>query len=187
MTHTMMPRVLLLYSTVDGHTRSICERVAETLEAEGVETTIRELTPAASPDLSACDGVVIGASVRYGKHRPEVASFVDRHRHTLESMPSAFFSVNAVARKDGKRTPESNPYVRKFLGSIDWKPAHIGIFAGRIDYPRYRFVDRHLIRLIMWITGGPTDLAGSYEFTDWAAVETFGRGIASLVEPTNGR
>ena len=176
-----MPRVLLLYSTVDGHTREICNRLARTLEADGLQTTLEELTGSTPVDPAAFDAVVIGASVRYGKHRPAVARFIEAHRDSLDSMPSAFFSVNAVARKPGKRSPETNVYVRKFLESITWKPAKIGIFAGRIDYPRYGFFDRHMIRVIMWITKGPTDLSGTYEFTDWSDVEAFGLSFAGTL------
>ena len=95
------------------------------------------------------------------------------------SKPSAFFSVNAVARKPDKRTPDTNPYVKKFLKSITWQPAIIGIFAGKIDYPSYGFVDKTMIRFIMWITKGPTDPSGTFEFTDWDAVEAFGLEISA--------
>ncbi len=175
-----MSDVLLLFSTVDGHTRQICERMAQTLESDGLRATVQELTPGSDADLGAYDAVVIGASIRYGKHRPEVAKFIDVHRDSLESMPAAFFSVNAVARKPEKRTPETNVYVRKFLKSITWSPKHIGIFAGKIDYPRYGFFDKHIIRLIMRITKGPTDLSQSYEFTDWDEVDAFVKGIGRL-------
>lgn len=176
----MNPRVLFIYSTVDGHTLEICKRLAHTLETGGCRATLQELTPSTSTDPAAFDAVVIGASVRYGKHRPEVREFIDSHCTDLESMPSAFFSVNAVARKLGKRSPETNVYVRKFLESIAWKPAKIGIFAGKIDYPRYGFFDKHMIRLIMWITNGPTDLNGTYEFTDWTDVDAFARDVEML-------
>lgn len=176
-----MADLLLLYSTVDGHTREICDRLLAALESAGLKVTLEELTPATSADPAAFDAVVIGASIRYGKNRPEVARFIETHQGTLDAKPSAFFSVNAVARKPEKQTPETNPYVRKFLESISWRPKLIGIFAGKIDYPSYRFIDKHMIRLIMWITKGPTDLSGTFEFTDWASVDAFGTDVANLV------
>jgi len=176
-----MSQILLLYSSVDGHTREICERLAGNLEADGLRPTIVELTPSTPPDPADYDAIVIGASIRYGKHRPEVADFIEAQRSVLESKPSAFFSVNAVARKPGKQTPETNPYVRKFMESISWKPELAGVFAGKIDYPRYGFLDKHMIRLIMWMTKGPTDLDGTFEFTDWAAVDAFSREFSERV------
>jgi len=177
-----MAQVLLVYSTIDGHTREICERLRRILADGGHQVVLQELKGSSAIDVTDCDALVIGASIRYGKHRPEVAGFIDRHLATLEAKPSAFFSVNAVARKPDKREPDTNPYVRKFLASIEWKPALIGIFGGKIDYPRYGFVDKHMIRFIMWMTKGPTDPTGTYEFTDWDAVQAFGKSVGDMLD-----
>ena len=172
-----MAKLLLIYSTIDGHTREICGRLEKQFAAAGHDVTLHELTSGSGPDLAAAEAVVIGASIRYGKHRPEVAQLINANQALLEERPSAFFSVNAVARKPEKKTPETNPYVRKFLGTIDWQPSEIGIFGGRIDYPSYGFVDKHMIRFIMWMTKGPTDPTGTFDFTDWDAVDDFGSRI----------
>ena len=175
-----MARVLFLYSTVDGHTREICERLAEVVGAGGHAATLVELTPGAAVDLEKFDRIVIGASIRYGKHRPDVAAFINANVAALRTKPSAFFSVNAVARKPEKRDPDTNPYVVKFLKTIDWSPAVIRIFAGKIDYPRNGFVDKTMIRFIMWMTRGPTDPASTTDFTDWDKVTEFGEAIAAM-------
>ena len=103
-----------------------------------------------------------------------------RNQRILESKPNAFFSVNVVARKPEKSRPETNPYLKKFLKQIAWKPKHLDVFAGRIDYPSYTFGDRMVIRFIMWITNGPTDPKAVVEFTDWKRVEAFGSVIAAM-------
>ena len=46
-------------------------------------------------------------------------------------------------------------------------------FAGKIDYPKYKFLDKYAIKFIMWITKGPTDTSKVYEFTDWNRVKSF--------------
>ena len=172
-----MEKIGFIYSTVDGHTIEICERLAAIAEAAGFEPTLVELTPDTSPDLDAYDRVVIGASIRYGKHRPEVARFINENAGILDAKRGAFFSVNAVARKPEKKDPDTNPYVRKFLAAIDWQPALIGIFGGRIHYAKYGFIDRTMIRFIMWMTKGPTDPNANVDFTDWDEVEAFGRAV----------
>ena len=140
--------------------------------------TVALLADAGALDLNSFERIVIGASIRYGHHQPIVAEFIGRHQALLESRPSAFFSVNIVARKPNKNTPETNPYCRKFLKSISWQPRLTAVFAGKLDYPSYGFVDRQMIRLIMLITKGPTDPKAVVEFTDWAQVEAFGpRGL----------
>jgi menaquinone-dependent protoporphyrinogen oxidase len=175
-----MTRILLLYSTTDGHTIQICDRIKGVLEGEGNTVEMRDLK--VEPDLQqeTFDKVVIGASIRYGKHQPLVNDFIKRNQAVLEAHPNALFSVNVVARKPEKNTPETNPYLQKFLKKIDWQPQHLGVFAGRIDYPSLGFFDKHMIRFILWMTKGPTDPTGTFEFTDWEKVEEFGRSIARL-------
>lgn len=170
-------RLLIIYSTIDGHTREICERIAAIVRANGHQAELAEIASVSAEQLQTSDRVVIGASIRYGYHRPAVKTFIERHQTMLEARPNAFFSVNAVGRKPHKRQADTNPYVRKFLGQIRWKPQQIEVFGGKIDYPRYGFFDRNMIRLIMWITGGPTDPRSVTDFTNWTQVEAFARRV----------
>ena len=178
--HRAMANILIVYSTTDGHTRLICERLRQIVEHDGHSVVLVNVHNAADIDPGSHDKLVVGASIRYGKHAREVYDFIEAHQDTLGNKPNAFFSVNVVARKPEKRTPETNPYVRKFLGQIPWQPREIAVFAGKIDYPKYRFFDRMMIRLIMWMTGGPTDPKAVVEYTDWQQVENFGRRIAEM-------
>jgi menaquinone-dependent protoporphyrinogen oxidase len=56
----------------------------------------------------------------------------------------------------------------------------LAVFAGKLDYPIYTFLDRQVIRFIMWMTKGPTDPQAVVEFTDWKKVDDFGRAIAGM-------
>lgn len=175
-----MANLLILYSTTDGHTLKICQRLRQVLESTGHAVTLVPIVQATDLELSGFDKIVIGASIRYGKHSPAVVDFIKRHTALLDVKPAAFFSVNLVARKPGKNRPGTNPYVRKFLKRIPWRPQTAAVFAGKLDYPKYGFCDRTIIRLIMCLTGGPTDPATVAEFTDWDDVEAFGRRVADL-------
>ena len=175
-----MAQVLILYSTTDGHTVEICNRLTSVIEEQGDSVQMANL--ADKPRLAdfEFDKIVIGASIRYGKHQKAVYEFIRNNRETLEQHPNALFSVNVVARKPEKNTPETNPYLQKFLKQIDWVPQNLGVFAGKIVYPDLGTIDRTMIRFIMWMTKGPTDPTGTYEFTDWDKVEEFGRMISGL-------
>lgn len=175
-----MAKVLILYSTTDGHTVEICRRLMSVIEQAGDAVEMANLKDGPSLDDFEFDKIVIGASIRYGKHQPVVAEFIKKNQARLEAHPNALFSVNVVARKPEKNTPETNPYLQKFLKKIDWTPQNLGVFAGKIVYPALGPVDRTMIRFIMWMTKGPTDPTGTYEFTDWNKVEDFGRMVASL-------
>lgn len=174
-----MANILITYSTTDGHTRGICERIRDRIAGEH-SVTVSAMADDPDIDISPYDKVVIGASIRYGKHQQQVTDFIAKNQAILESKPSAFFSVNVVARKPEKNTPETNPYLQKFLKKIDWAPKNLAVFAGKIDYPSYGFFDRTMIRFIMWMTKGPTDLTLTVEFTDWDKVNEFADRVSSM-------
>jgi len=175
-----MANILIIYSTTDGHTRSICERLKQVIEAQNHSVVVSWMSDDPDIDLAPFDRIVIGASIRYGKHQKQVYEFIEKNQSLLESKPNAFFSVNVVARKPEKNTPATNPYLVKFLKQIAWQPQHLAVFAGRLDFPKYTYVDRQMIRLIMWMTKGPTAPDTVVEFTDWDSVEAFGRLIGEI-------
>jgi len=175
-----MSEILIIYSTTDGHTREICQRLQQLIEQQGHQVTLAPVDDAPDIRLESFDKIVIGASIRYGKHHKRIYDFIKNNEQILDSKPNAFFSVNVVARKPEKNQPETNPYLQKFLRQISWQPKQLAVFAGKIDYPQYRFRDRQMIRLIMWITKGPTDPETVIEFTDWEQVETFGQLLSNM-------
>ena len=168
-----MQRTLIIYSSVDGHTKTICEKIAN--QAKNSEVDILPLD--ADINIDQYEKIVIGASIRYGKHRKGLYNFIEKNIETLELKENAFFSVSAVARKPEKSKPENNPYFIKFLKQTNWIPKKMAVFAGRIDYPKYKFFDKYAIRFIMWMTKGPTDLSKSFEFTDWDMVKKFSKEL----------
>ncbi len=167
---------LIIYSSTDGHTKTICNKIIGSFN-DGNNIQIVSLEEAKKINLSKFNKIIIGASIRYGKHSRELYKFISLNKDVLNKKDSVFFSVNVVARKPDKNTPETNPYIKKFLKISDWKPNKIGVFAGRVDYPNYSFFDKYVIKLIMFLTKGPTDTSQSYEFTDWKKVEDFAKKV----------
>ena len=171
-----MTKYLFLYSTTDGHTKKICEYIGNILKQQNHEIKIKPISLELKKP-SEYDAIILGASIRYGKHQKSVFNFISKHKDLLETKKSAFFSVNVVARKSEKNSPNTNPYMKKFLKTSRWTPNKLGVFAGKVDYPSYKFFDKYIIRMIMWITKGPTDISQSYEFTDWKVVENFAKTL----------
>ena len=175
----VMANILLLHSSVYGHTVRIGEFIRDELASRGDRVELRALAQGAG-DATLFDAIVIGSSIRYGKHHDEVLDFVGKHSDLFRFLPSAFFSVSLVARKPQRSTPETNQYVRKFFTQTRWRPPLVAVFAGKLDYPRYRWVDRQMIRFIMWMTNGPTDSSAVVEFTDWNRVREFALALSSM-------
>ena len=174
-----MINTLIIYSTTDGQTKLICNKIiSENFKQD--EVRLCSLADSSKEDLSKYKKIIIGASIRYGKHNTELLKFTNINKDMFNRIKSAFFSVNVVARKPLKNTPSTNPYVKKFLNKTLWKPTKVGVFAGKVNYPAYKFLDKHMIRFIMWLTKGPTNISKSYEFTNWNDVTEFGKIIKEM-------
>ncbi len=70
---------------------------------------------------------------------------------------------------------------------VDWARRHAtrlgktASFAGALQYLEYDFFTRLLIKMMMRRDGQPTDSSQDYDYTDWDAVERFGRQVAELL------
>ena len=77
-----MAQVLILYSTTDGHTIEICKRLKSVIEGCGDSVEMANLADGPRLDDLQFDKVVIGASIRYGKHQKTVYEFIRNNRGT---------------------------------------------------------------------------------------------------------
>ena len=170
------------YATRDGQSQRIAEHICRRLTDAGTPSQARNLLPQppAPGELARTPLIVLVGAVRYGKHLPEVEQFLAAYRTLPDAPPLAFASVNLTARKPGKTTATGNAYLRKTIERHGLAPAVAVAFAGRLDYRRYSWRDRQIIRFIMLLTGGPTDPSTAVEYTSWSAVDDFADRIAAL-------
>ena len=175
----MKSKTAILYSSVDGQTLKICNRIIEVLKQNNQNVDLFSINDF-NEDVAHYDKLIIGASIRYGVHNKKVINFINTNKKQLDAIKTAFFSVNLVARKPEKSAPDTNPYVIKFFKTIDWKPTMVEVFAGQLDYQKYPFFDRIMIQFIMWMTKGPTNSNAKIEYTNWDKVEAFGKQLMEL-------
>ncbi|MDT9587657.1 MAG: menaquinone-dependent protoporphyrinogen IX dehydrogenase [Candidatus Arsenophonus melophagi] len=171
---------LLLFSSKYGQTKKIVLKITEYLNKEGKECDVKNLNIEKNINPAIYQKVLIGASIHYGRFNSTVLNFAKIYQKELNSIPSAFFSVNLTARKKYKDTPEKNIYLRNFLAKTPWKPTLTNVFAGAICYSKYHFFDRMMIKLVMKITDGKTNINKEIEYTDWNKVEYFARAFNAL-------
>jgi menaquinone-dependent protoporphyrinogen oxidase len=178
----MTSSMQLYYATHDGQSRRIAEHISRRLAEKGIAAAPRDLAAAmpAPVELAQAPLIVVVAAVRYGRHLPEADRLLATYRGLSAPPPLALASVNLTARKPGKTSADDNPYLRKLIGRHRIAPALATAMAGRLDYPRYKWIDRQIIRCIMLLTGGPTDPATSVDYTSWSAVDEFAARIADL-------
>ena len=92
-----MQKTIIVYSSVDGHTKEICQKIASQLEHQVDIVSVDD-----NPMIEEYDHIIIGASIRYGKYRESLFDFIDKNKNTSDTKKNAFFSVNVVARKKEK-------------------------------------------------------------------------------------
>jgi len=174
--------IAIYYATRDGQARRIAEHICGRLAADAPLAPPQNLAVArpAAEDLATVSLIVLVAAVRYGKHLPEADRFLSAYGSLASPPPLALASVNLTARKPDKTTATGNAYLRKTIARHRLAPALAAAFAGRLDYRRYSWRDRQIIRFIMLLTGGPTDPDTRVEYTSWDAVDDFADRIAEL-------
>lgn len=93
-----MHQNLIIYSSTDGQTIKICERIMSIIG----DCKIVSIDEAKNENLSKYEKVIVGASIRYGKHKPELYEYISENCDHLIDINASFFSVNVVARKPEK-------------------------------------------------------------------------------------
>jgi Flavodoxin len=161
----------LYFASRDGQARRIAARISDRLAKGGISALPQDLAEKQPSERDMSEPVVLVAAVRYGKHLPEALRFAKLFSRLKNPPPLYLFSVNLTARKPEKRSPEQSAYLRKLIRKFHLKPVLARAIAGKLDYPRYTAFDRHMIRFIMMLTGGPTDPHTVAEFTDWDEVD----------------
>ena len=178
-----MSRVLLLYASIDGQAKRIAERVGARLAQAGHDSETRSVdAPGLAQAIANCDGVIVGAAIRYGRHVRGVETRIRGHLAAISGRPNAFFSVSLSGGGPGARPETARRYVETFCETTGWHPQGTAIFGGALRYTKYNVFIRIMMRLIVGIAGGDTDMTRDYEYTDWSAVERFASEFATALE-----
>jgi NAD(P)H dehydrogenase (quinone) len=72
-----MPKALVAYYSRTGNTRKMAARIAETLEAEGLEVDLKKVEDTAAGDLVGYDCIILGSPTYYGTMAWEVKRLLD--------------------------------------------------------------------------------------------------------------
>jgi menaquinone-dependent protoporphyrinogen oxidase len=177
-----MSEILVLYASTHGHTGRIAAGVGRALDRAGASVDLRVVDGGEDLAPQGYDAVVVGASIHAGRHQKQIVAWARRHAASLNTMPSAFFSVSLTAAEDTAEAPATvQRVIDEFVESTGWTPTLTRSFAGALQYLEYGFATRQLMKFTSRRAGHPTDSHRDYDFTDWDAVERFGAECAALV------
>ncbi|MDR0432489.1 MAG: menaquinone-dependent protoporphyrinogen IX dehydrogenase [Bifidobacteriaceae bacterium] len=168
----LAPRVLVVQGSRFGQSEKIAKAVCEVLQSRGMLTDLVALDRSTRPDPLVHTAFALVTSVRYGHFDKNAKRLLKRHRTWVDGVPTLLMTVSLTARTPEKRDPAVHVYTRKFLEQTAWQPTMVEVVAGALEYPRYNWFDRMMIRFIMRITGGETNPTANIEYTDWTQVTT---------------
>lgn len=179
--------MLLVYATTHGHTAKVAGRISDALRDENVEVDLRDVKDLKDADPVDYEAVIAGGSLHAGRHQRAMVDWVKAHRAVLAERPSAFFSVSLTAADDtDEARTDTKKSIDAFVEETGWTPARTESIAGALQYLEYDVFTRTLMRLKMGHGGRPTDSSHDYDYTDWDAVNRFGRELAALVRAPSG-
>lgn len=170
-----MTRALLVYSTVEGHSRRISHVVADQLAGAGIEADIenverigRDVRPA---DY---DAVFVVAAIHFGRHRRAIRRWAARHAAALNQRPTAFITVCLSVRD---HTEDADRLLLRaildFCSRSGWHPEASKIVAGALSYTQYGWFRTLMVKRLARAKGDPTDTTRDWVFTDWDDLAAF--------------
>jgi menaquinone-dependent protoporphyrinogen oxidase len=168
-------KVLIVYNSTHGHTRRIAKRMREAAsKIENVDVNIAAVGEANESDVAIADQFIIAGPVHFGRHDRKLGAFVREHLGAMAARSSALVSISGkMASFNGQA--EAKQYADDFLEATGWNPDRVELVAGAVQYTRYNFLLRWVMKRIATREGLDTDTSRDYDYTDWDAVDRFAR------------
>jgi menaquinone-dependent protoporphyrinogen oxidase len=161
----MNQKILVTYASRAGSTMEVAQTVAKELVDRGFSVDVRPIKQVTS--LNGYTGVVVGSAIRMSTWLPEASKFVETHKDTLASLPTAFFCVHLMNIGDDEASRKARlaylEPVRKLV-----TPKSEACFAGVGDMSKVSFLDGLISRLVKSPEG---------DFRDWDAIRTWSQAI----------
>lgn len=180
-------KVLIVYSTRYGATKSTSEEIARILQKEGFNVKVANAKEEKIKDIAEYRLVIVGSGMSMGNWGSEAEEFLKKFQQELESKKLAIFisSLKPIEEKEGKTDLVNR--IRK-IGLDDkilkyrLQPISTSVFGGVIDYPKIGFLMRKGMELgyksaLKKHTFKET-APDVYDLRDWAEIHEWARELA---------
>ena len=177
-------RSIVIYATHEGQTDSIGQEIARVMRGAGLPTDTYNVarSPAMQIAVDSYDAVVMGSPLHWGGFDSRIGWCMKEHRHFLETVPTAFFSVSLGAASDNNEEREAAAELAKsFVARHHFDPKHLVCFAGALKYSQYGLIKKYMMHMIAQRHHADADTRQDYEFTSWDRVDGFAEAFAQEV------
>lgn len=181
-------KALVAFGTKYGSTARVADEIATVLRGMGVTTDVRDLRRGGGPDPAAYDLLVLGSSIVMGGWSKGALRFLERNGPAVSGKRVALFACCASVLTDPGRVEE---HERKYLAEVAARfgiaePVAMGLFGGEIDFGKYGFLTKAVVRSVMRdplrdLEGRGIDIERPYDFRDWDAIRRWARSLCEGV------
>ncbi|QZE14189.1 hypothetical protein K4L44_16950 [Halosquirtibacter laminarini] len=168
----MNQKALILYHTNYGFSYTVAEFVKQAISRSNLEVVICSIDQADLLDLFSYSYKYIISPIKYGNYAKKVLNFLKQYDHILSKTHCVIVSIDLVSRKNDRNSLENNKQVSKIWSKLNWTPTRLIIIPGELDYSKYNFIEKKMMKLLMYIMKGPTDSNTSEVYTNWKSLES---------------
>lgn len=166
--------VLIVYATVEGHTRKIAEYIGAGLERKGISNSVELASSIQVYQVPQYDAVIVCAPVHIGRYPSSIMEFVIRSKSLLLERSTAFVSSSlGICSEHSKDREEVMQLPENLFSKTGWHPDNVLHVAGALKYLEYDFFKRWMMRHIVRREGGPVDTCQDYVLTNWQSIDSF--------------
>lgn len=174
--------ILVLYATVEGHSRTIAEHAATLLEGRGHPVVLGDMREPGFAVPGRFDGILLCAPIHIGRYPDPLIRFASDWKDALDDVPNALISVSlAIASDSAEERTEAQAYPEGLEKKTGYRPRLVHHAAGALKYAEYDFFKRMMMRRIAAKEGGPVDTSRDHVLTDWDALDRFLGDFSDLV------
>jgi menaquinone-dependent protoporphyrinogen IX oxidase len=162
-------RILIIYDTKYGATRTIADKIQEVLCAQGAQVDMSMVKRI--QDVSTYDAVIFGSAIIDENWRPDMLKFLKAQEGVLAKKPVAVFIVCGMLKDD---TPANQQQAQqRYIAPVLKKYPQIvpvgspGLFAGVMDYSVLTPGDEFILRVFFSKTLPEGDYRNFDKVTQW--------------------
>ena len=186
----MTQRVIIVYGTRYGATRSTSEEIAKVLQGEGMEVKVADAKKEKIKDISPYDVIIVGSGMQMGKWTKEPEAFLEKHQKELTNKKVAIFvSSGAEAFLEyEKKTEEAESNRKQYLeekaAKYNLQPVSLVMFGGVWDYNKMNFLFKKTLASFkprLEAAGIKETEPGIYDTRNWENIRTWAKELAGKI------